>query len=459
MAFILKKVKPSEILVKYGLGAGGAEPKVKRGGLAFVIPVLQGAKTMSLEPFVVDIQLQDALDKNNIRVNIPSTFTLAINDDEKSISIAAKRLLEMSDAVLDEQVKDIILGQFRGVLAGMTVEEINSDREKFEALVESSIKTELDKIGIQIMNFNITDVTDNADYINNLGREAAARVESEAKIKTSKAVKEGIIGEETNKTETAIKEAELKKDRTVRTAELEKERVEKETQYAAELAEAQKENQIRTANAAKEVSIKKIEFNKDEEVARSEANILKAEKKREEELAQKRAEEIVTQEIEKERQIIVARTEAEKVVLEAKAKADAIRLEAEAEAERIGKIADAKAKGFDKMANAVGKENIVNVMLAENVERLAEIQADALKSIEIDKITIIDSGSNEGGSGLNGFVDNFMKSAPSYQALAESTGIEVETLFGSVKATDDKATDDTTDEAVNVPEDNVEELK
>ncbi len=423
MSFILKKVKTNEVLVKYGLGAGGDKPKIKRGGLAIIIPILQGAKTLSLEPFNIDVHLTDALDKNNIRVSIPSVFTVAISDQMELIEVAAKRVLDMSENNLVEQVKDIILGQLRGVLSGMTIEEINTDRDKFEDMVEKNINTELQKLGIDLINVNITDITDKVGYIESIGQKAEAEAKSQAKIDISRAKKEGDIGSEQNYTETEVRKAEL-----------EKERIEKQTLYEAELAEARKDNQIRTAEAAKEVRLKEIEFNKQKDVAASEANILKAQKRQEEELASKRADEVVIIEINKEKRLIQADAEAAEILKIAEAKARAIEIEAKAEAHKIEQIAAAKAEGYRKMVSSVGEDNIVNLLLVEKSEELAKIQADALKNIEIDKITVLDSGSNQanGKGGLSSFVNNFVNSMPAYHELAKTTGITLPDFMGKL---------------------------
>ncbi len=423
MTFILKKVKTNEVLVKYGLGAGGSKPKIKRGGLAIIIPVLQGAKTLSLEPFNIDVHLTDALDKNNIRVSIPSVFTVAISDQESLIEVAAKRLLDMSEKNLDEQVKDIILGQLRGVLSGMTIEEINTDRDKFEDMVEKNINTELQKLGIDLINVNITDITDKVGYIESIGQKAEAEAKSQAKIDISKAKKEGDIGSEQNYTETEVRKAELAK-----------ERIEKQTQYEAELAEARKDNQIRTAQAAKEVRIKEIEFDKQQEVAASEASILKAKKRQEEELAAKRADEVVNIEINKEKRLIQADAEAGEILRIAQAKAQAVEIEAKAEAEKIERIALAKAEGYRKLVESVGQDNVVNLLLVEKSEELAQIQAEALSNIEIDKITVLDQGQKDesGNSGLSSFVSNFVNSMPAYHEFAKTTGIKLPELMGTL---------------------------
>jgi flotillin len=84
---------------------------------------------------------------------------------------------------IQELAKDILFGQLRLVIATMTIEEINSDRDKFLDNISKNVDSELKKIGLKLINVNVTDIKDESGYIEALGKEAAAKAINEAKIK------------------------------------------------------------------------------------------------------------------------------------------------------------------------------------------------------------------------------------------------------------------------------------
>lgn len=418
---LYKVIKSNEALVVSGKGTGTDGYRIKRGGATFVVPFLQKSQKMSLEPFVVEINLEGALSKENIRVSVPSTFTLAVDDTIEGLKIAARRIIDLNDKALTEQSNDIITGQLRAVIASLEIEEINSDREKFESLIEQNVSTELAKLGLSLINVNIRDIEDDSGYIEAIGQKAEAEAKQQANIDKANAEKTETIGVAT-----------AEKESNIRTKELTKEQIERETQIEREQIEAQKENKIATSEANKEIEIKNTQFKKEEEIAKLNAKIEVANKSKDEELASKRAKEVVNEEIEKEKAIIKAETEAQKIIKEAEAQAQSIKMSAEAESEKIEKVANAKAEGYKKLVNAVGKDNISSVLMIEKIEEISKINAEALKSIKIDKITVWDNGKDNanGKSGLAGFVDNFAGSIPVMHDIAENAGVKLPNYLG-----------------------------
>ena len=92
---------------------------------------------------------------------------------------AAERLLGLKMSEIQELAKDIILGQLRLVIATMEIEEINADRDKFLLSVSNNVEIELKKIGLRLINVNVTDINDESGYIDALGKEAAAKADAE----------------------------------------------------------------------------------------------------------------------------------------------------------------------------------------------------------------------------------------------------------------------------------------
>ncbi|MDP6914895.1 MAG: flotillin family protein, partial [Verrucomicrobiota bacterium] len=127
-----KKCPSNKILVVYGRVSGGKSAKTLHGGGAFIWPIIQSYQFMSLEPIQLKVDLRGALASNNIRVNVPSTFTVALDTDPVMMNTAAVRLLGITQSDIEELASEIIFGQLRLVVAQMEIEEINKDRETFE---------------------------------------------------------------------------------------------------------------------------------------------------------------------------------------------------------------------------------------------------------------------------------------------------------------------------------------
>ena len=120
-----KRCPSDRLLVVYGKVAGGKSANCYHGGAAFIWPVIQGYQWLDLTPLPIDIRLEGALSKQNIRVNTPSTFTVGVSTEPGVMENAAERLLGLGLVEIKELAKDIIFGQMRVVIATMDIEEIN----------------------------------------------------------------------------------------------------------------------------------------------------------------------------------------------------------------------------------------------------------------------------------------------------------------------------------------------
>ena len=189
-----KKCPSDRILVVYGKVSSGKSAHCLHGGAAFIWPIIQDYQFLDLTPMPIEINLQGALSKQNIRVNTPSTFTVGIATEPGVMENAAERLLGLQLTEIKELAKDIIFGQMRVVIATMNIEEINSDRDKLIANIASGVEVELKKVGLRLINVNIQDVTDVSGYIDALGQEAASKAINEARIKVAQADRDGQIG-------------------------------------------------------------------------------------------------------------------------------------------------------------------------------------------------------------------------------------------------------------------------
>lgn len=406
-----KRVRSNTALVIWGKGTGDEGVRIKTGGATFVIPFLNDSKAMSLQPFVVEVDLKNALSNKNIRVNIPATFTLAISKNIDMLGIAARRILDLNEDELSKQAEDIILGQLRAVIASLTIEQINGDREKFETEINKNISTEVAKLGLELINVNIKDITDEEGYIEAIGKKASSEAISNAEIDVANAKKTGTIG---------VNEAN--RDKEVQVAELEAEKVEGKNISEAKMRESEAELQIKSA-----------QYEKDARNAELEAQILIQRQTANAELETLRASEVSKVIANKEKIELQAEADKNKIIKEAEAEAQRIKLNAEAEAEGIKKIMQAKADGYKEIEKSVGKDNLVNVLLTEQLVEVTKVKSDALQNLNIDKITVWDNPSNssDGKSGLNGFVDNFANAIPGMHEIAKDAGITLPAYLGT----------------------------
>ena len=203
-----KRCPSDKILVIYGKTGAGQSARCIHGGASFVWPVIQDFAFLDLTPISIDVDLRNALSKQNIRVDVPSRFTVGISTEPNVMTNAAERLLGLDLTAVRTVAHDIIVGQMRLVIATMDIEEINTDRDKFYSNVSHHVETELKKIGLRLINVNVTDIHDESGYIQALGKEAAAKAINDARVSVAQKQRDGSIGEAEAQREMRIKVSE-----------------------------------------------------------------------------------------------------------------------------------------------------------------------------------------------------------------------------------------------------------
>jgi len=429
-----KRCPSDKILVVYGKtgkDSSGATRSAStvHGGAAFVWPLIQNFEYLDLKPITIDVNLKSALSRQNIRIHVPSIFTVAISAQEGIMLNAAIRLLGLTKDSIKETAENIIIGQLRAVIATMTIEEIITDRDKFLENVRISVGTELNKIGLHLINVNIKDIIDESGYIEALGKEAAARAINEAKKTVAERDRDGEVGK-----------ARAQQDQRIQTADANSKAVEGENTAKVTIANSNSDRREREAEAEKRaIAAERVQTAKAKEesyIAEEAAEKQRAERDR----ASQKADTIVPAQIAKERIEIEAEAAAEKMRREAKGKGDATYNELEGEARGIYQILEKRAAGLGKIVAAAGMEPKAAVMLmvAEKLPELARIQVDAIKGIKIDKVVVWDNLGSAGGDGSGKpntakFMSGMLGALPMWSDLFKSAGFNIADFFETAK--------------------------
>lgn len=412
-----RRCPSDKILVIYGGKKSKTSAKCVHGGGAFVWPVIEDYQYLSLTPISIDANLTNALSRQNIRVDVPCRFTVGISTDVDSMTAAAERLLGLSPAQIQELARDILFGQLRLVIATMSIEELNSDRDKFLESISTNVEVELKKIGLRLINVNVTDIKDESGYIEALGREAAAKAINEAKVRVAEQDKIGEIGK-----------AEADRETRIRTAEANAEAVKGENEAKVAIANSEAYRREREAEAQRKATAsEKVQEAKALEEAYA-AQKLAEEARAEREKSTQTANILVPQEIEKRRRIIEAEAEAEKIRVNAKGDADAIFAKMEAEAKGLYEVLTKQASGYKEMVQAAGGDanKAYMLLLLEKLPELVKTQVEAVKGINIDHITVWDGGNGADGKGSTAnFVSGLMKSVPPLNELFDMAGLNL----------------------------------
>jgi flotillin len=466
-----RRCPSNRVLVIYGKTAGGVASRCIHGGAAFVWPLIQDSAELSLEPMQIEIPLRGALSIENIRVNVPSVFTVAIGTSPEVMQNAAIRLLGLTNKQIAKQAEDIIFGQLRQVIASMRIEDINRDRDKFLESILTSLEPELKKIGLVLINVNITDITDESGYIEAIGQKAAstaiqqargdvaeqeklgevrvAQAEREKVVLVANAVKEREIGTREASRVQAVRVAELAKEQNVgeqeanflrdaqvknaeqamriSLADANAKAVTGENEAKARIAASQAELLVKQAESYRvgETSKRTAEAAVEEAQNLAQAKAAIAQAHRVE--AERRAEVEAPAKAEKAKIVVQAEAEAEKRRIEATGEASAIFAKLEAEAKGQYEILARKGEGLKTIIDACGgAQQAFQLLMLEHIDKLAAASAQAISQIKFDKVVVWENGGQGGTSNTSNFLQSMAHTLPPMmQVLKDIGGIEL----------------------------------
>ncbi len=479
-----KRCPSDKVLVIFGKVAKGQTARCVHGGAAFVWPIIQDYKMLNLTPIQIDIPLDNALSRQNIRVSVPAVFTIGVSTKPEIMISAAERLLGLLPQDISKLAEEIIIGQMRLVVAQMDIEEINSNRDKFLDGIYKNVETELEKVGLRLINVNIKDIKDASGYLEALGKNAAAEALNNAKKAVAEKDRDGAIGqadavkEQTIKVAEATAAAESGKadaDRLMRVniASANATAVEGENKATVTIAnssasaesgkaDAQRFMRVNIANAnatavqgenLAAVTIANSTSEMRQKKAEAERAALAAEKVRsaqaleeaykaeqlaetaraERERATKTANEVVNAEIERQKILIAAEAEKAKLIKEAEGEGEAIFAKMNGQARGIMEILTKQAEGLEKIVKAAGgnPDKAATLLIIDKLPELVKTQVEAIKGIKIDKVTVWDSGSKDGGpNSTASFFQGLMKSVPPLNDIFQQAGMVLPEILG-----------------------------
>ena len=435
-----KRCPPDKIMVIYGRTAGSEASKVIHGGATLVWPLIQDYSYISLTPMTINIDMRNALSQQNIRINVPSTFTIGVSTDPRIMSSAAERLLELDLEQVEEMAKEIIFGQLRLTVATLTIEQINQDRDAFLDLIRTNVDAELNKVGLYLINVNIVDITDESNYIESIGKKAASEAVERARVDVANAERDGAVGsaEADRAREIQVAENMAQAEKGKKAAEADQRVYVNEQEAIAVEGENSSQAQIAKVNAdlaeAEAIAKQRAEVAK----AHAEAEIQKSKYIEEEERL--RASDIVRENIQKQQIEIAAEAEAERQRRIAAGQADAILLKYEAEAAGIQKVLEAKAAGYAGLVSSSGGDAkaAATLLMVEKIEGMVAAQIEAVKNLKIDSITVWDGGGSADGSATSDFISSLVRSLPPLHDVARNAGVDLPEFLGTVNDKDDQ---------------------
>lgn len=425
-----RKCPSDKIMVIYGKVGSNSDGTARsarcvHGGASFVWPVFQAYEYLDLTPISISVDLRNALSRQNIRIDVPSRFTVGISTEPTIMQNAAERLLGLKLMEIQELAKDIILGQLRLVIATMDIEEINADRDKFLLAVSGNVESELKKIGLRLINVNVTDINDESGYIEALGKEAAAKAINDAKRSVAEKNRDGAVGE-----------SNANMDQRIKVADANAQAIQGENKAQAEISQSNASRReveadaLRRATAAEKIAA--ANALQESYAAEQAAESARAEKEK----ATLEADVIVQSEINRKKIEIEAQAEAERAKIRAQGEAEALYAKMEAEARGIEVQLTRQAAGLAEIVRAAGgnPSEAVKLMIADKIEELVRTQVEAVKNLKIDKVTVWDSGAKDGSSTTANFASSLMKSIPPMNELFKMAGMELPEYLG--KTTD-----------------------
>ena len=418
--------------------SGPFRRKILIGRAGFRIPFFERVDKISLRVMQVDVKTSEAVPTNEfINVNVDGVANIKVSSNPELLKKAAEALLGMKQNELISLVTQVLEGNMREIVGSVGLKEMVQDRQGVAKKITENVVPDMEKLGIEVVNFNIQNFKDNAGTIENMGIDNVEQIRKNAQIAKANAQRDIAIA-----TSNAAQEANAVK------VESEKMIAEQNAALAVQEADMKVKADTKRAEADAAYAIQQENQRKTIEITKANADIARREK--EAELAEKEIaikERQLDAEVRKqadalnykiakeaEADLIRRQKEAEAMAYEAKKKAEAQRAEAEAlrfameqEAEGIRAKGLAEAEAIEKKAEAqkkMGEASVIEMYL----QALPEVVKNAATPLtRTDKIIMYGDGN------ATKVVKDVMSSANQImEGVKESTGIDITSLLAGV---------------------------
>src|SRR5215469_11657290 len=438
LARMYRKAGPNEAIIRYGLGG----PKVIIGHGAIVYPMVQHARSLSLELMSFDVApQQDLYTKQGVAVTVEAVAQIKVRSDNESIMTAAEQFLNKTPQEREGLIRLVMEGHLRGIIGQLTVEQIVKEPEMVGERMRATCAEDMSKMGLEVISFTIKEVRDKNEYIANMGKPDVARIKRDAEMAQADAERDTAIKRATALREAAVAKAQADQERVIaetasqsRQAQAQRDLDISKAQFAEQsrkqLAQADKAYEIQTNVMQQQVTaemVKVQQVEKEGQIKVQEAEISRHEK----ELI---ATVLKEAEINRQRIETLAAAEKNRLAAEAEGRAAAIRTQGEAEASIIFQKGEAEAKAMNVKAEAYQEWNQAAV-----VDKLLTNMADVVRAMaeplaKVDKITIVSTG-GDGAAGVNKITGDMTKIAAQVPALFEAlSGMDIKQLMSNVQA-------------------------
>ncbi len=383
---LLQICPPNQVLVISGRKHKGVDGRARGfrtvfGGAAWRMPIFDKVDRMSLNVMEVPISIRGAYSQGGIPLNVDAVANVKISSDPDVVGNAIERFLGRDPNEIRRVAKETLEGHLRGVLARLTPEQVNEDRLKFAEELSNESELDLNKLGIHLDTFKVQHVSDEARYLDSIGREAIANVVKDAEIAESDARRQAELAEADNQARANVAKASAEANIARMKNEFRKIQAELESEVRSE--------EERTLAAAKEARAK---AEQQLQAIRGELETLRLQ-----------VEQILPAEANREAQGFIARGDAAHI--------------------RENGLAASQALELMTQAWADAGDGAMNLYVMQEIEHILATAAKGVARVKVDNINLIDNGD---GTTLANYISAYpgMLNAI-FESVRQTTGIDV----------------------------------
>lgn len=433
-----RKVGPNQVLIITGGLLNGpylvnvpetnTKVKVVKGGGTWVWPIIQQAEVESLDTFTIDVEVQNVMTKDAVKVNAKANVVLRVGGDKKSIAIASEKILGLNEQERNQQMYLVTKGAVRDTLSQMTPKDAYN-REQFATTVKAACEPIFSNMGLEITSMSITDIWDDNGYYDSLSAADIAQKKAEAAKAKAEADRDARIAQA--QANTAAKTAEAENDQKTSIAQIEADN---------KIAEKTKELNVNKAKYDEEVRRQQAIANKAQDIASAEQDAILQEKQIIVKQNQLKATVIAQTNADKEKKQLEADAQAYSINKQADADAYAIKVKGEADASSITQVGQAKANAQLASAKAL-QQNGDKALQNKIIDIMPELVAKSAEPYKtIKELTVLN-----GAQGMQDLSTASLKQA--MMVIKNTTGLDLADIIN-------KRADGQTTISGHVPTDN-----